>query len=436
MRLLTFALSTFLMYSATHAQIVYETGYNVSTYAGTGMQGSKDGLKESATFNYSRGIATDAKGNVFFTDEYSYKVRKIDANGNVSTIAGSGVKGFADGNAAQAKFESLAGITVDTAGNVYVSDRHCIRKITPNGMVSTFAGAQTSYGPNDGQGGFARFYYPDGLTCDKQGNVYVADYANHRIRKITPTGLVSTVAGSSAGYFNAQGGSARFYYPRAVAFDNRYGDIYVADASNHVIRKITSNGSVSTYAGSHVNGSNDTTVATLASFDFPSSIAIDSEGNIYVEGGRRVRKISAAGAVTTIAGGTVSGAADGKGELATFKSVEDLTVDNNGNIYVIDITNYKIRLVNKNLTTGVNDLKEQHSMNVYPNPANNVLNISFDDAIQTNVLLLDAQGKVVAETGGNAKSYILPINHLQEGMYFVKITSVDLSETKKVFIVH
>lgn len=425
-----------IAFGISQAQVVYEKGYNVTTYAGTGVQGSKDGLKENATFNYSRGIATDGKGNVFFTDEYSYKVRKIDANGNVSTIAGSGVQGFADGTAAQAKFESLAGITVDTAGNVYVSDRHCIRKITPNGMVSTFAGAQTSYGSNDGQGAFARLFYPDGLTCDKQGNIYVADYGNHRIRKITPTGLVSTLAGSSAGYFNAQGGSARFYYPRAVAFDNRNGDIYVADASNHVIRKITSNGSVSTYAGSHANGSNDTTVATLASFDFPSSIAIDSEGNIYVEGGRRVRKISAAGAVTTIAGGTVSGAADGKGEVATFKSVEDLTVDNNGNIYVIDISNFKIRLLNKNLTTDIIDLNEQYSMNVYPNPANDVLHVSLDNACQSNVLLLDAQGKVIGQAVGNAQINIFQINHLQEGIYFVKLTSNHFTETKKVLIVH
>ncbi len=183
------------------------------------------------------GVAVDGAGNVYVADRYNHRIRKITASGVVSTLAGS-ASGYTDGTGTSAKFKNPTGVAVDGAGNVYVADynNHGIRKITTSGVVSTLAGI--TYGYTDGTGTSAKFKNPYGVAVDGAGNVYVADRDNHRIRKITTSGVVSTLAGSSQGYTDGTGTSAQFAYPFGVAVDGT-GNVYVADESNHRIRKIT-----------------------------------------------------------------------------------------------------------------------------------------------------------------------------------------------------
>jgi sugar lactone lactonase YvrE len=212
----------------------------VSTFAGSGSVGSADGAGILASFNNPQGLVLDGSGNLYVADQGNNLIRKITSGGVVSTFAGSGKAGSTNGNVTEATFGALSGVALDGLGNLYVADQgnSLIRKITPAGMVTTFAGSG-SQGSADGTGTAASFYYPTGLTIDGSGNVYVADRMNNLIRKITPGGIVSTLAGSgNAGFANGKGTAASFNNPFAVAIDGS-DNLYVADLGNNLIRKIT-----------------------------------------------------------------------------------------------------------------------------------------------------------------------------------------------------
>jgi len=248
------------------------------------------------------GVATDSAGNVYVADSNN-TIRKITPAGAVSTLAGTpGVAGNADGTGVAARFNSPRGVATDSAGNVYVADsnNNTIRKITPAGAVSTLAGTAGVGGSADDTGAAARFYFPEGVATDSAGNVYVADSNNNTIRKITPAGVVTTLAGTAGvtGSTDATGAAASFNRPVGVATDSA-GNVYVADSFNDTIRKITPAGAVSTLAGTaDVTGSTDATGAA-ASFNFPQGVATDSAGNVYVADSNNstIRKITPAGAV-------------------------------------------------------------------------------------------------------------------------------------------
>uniref|UniRef100_UPI003743F19A hypothetical protein n=1 Tax=Psychroflexus aurantiacus TaxID=2709310 RepID=UPI003743F19A len=210
--------------------------------------GFADGTGRSAQFSKPYGVAVDASGTVYVADYNNHRIRKTTPAGVVSTLAGS-TQGFADGTGSSAQFSKPYGVAVDASGNVYVADfnNHRIRKTTPAGVVSTLAGSTSGFA--DGTGSSAQFSKPYGVAVDASGNVYVADFNNHRIRKTTPAGVVSTLAGSTQGFADGTGSSAQFNYPIGVAVDAS-GTVYVADANNHRIRKITPAGAVSTLAGS------------------------------------------------------------------------------------------------------------------------------------------------------------------------------------------
>jgi D-alanyl-D-alanine dipeptidase len=315
----------------------------VSTLAGDGTFGYADGLGSTAQFNVPFGLTTDAQGNVYVADSYNYRIRKITPSGIVSTLAGSGVAGFADGHGVAAQFDHPGGVVADGQGNIYVADswNQRIRKMTPSGDVTTVAGSTMGFA--DGPGISAQFEYPNGMASDLQGNIYVADAINNRIRKITPAGIVSTLAGSTSGFADGSGTAAHFYDPQGVATDVQ-GNVYVADAGNHCIRKITPAGLVSTIAGNGTPGFADGNL-TLARFYNPEGVATDAHGNIYVADGfnNRIREISPAGVVSTLAGSTI-GYADGNGSDAKFYNPFGLARDAKGNIYVTDQNN-RIRLI-------------------------------------------------------------------------------------------
>jgi streptogramin lyase len=214
----------------------------VSTLAGSGTAGYDNSSGTAAQFNTPTGVAVDTSGNVYVADMANNRIRKITPQGAVSTFAGSGSEGLVNsvnGNGSAAQFNQPFGVAVDRFGNVYVADHgnHCIRKISPSGGVSTLAGKGTA-GFADGTGTAAQFNTPNGVAVDRFGYVYVSDYGNNRIRKITPQGVVSTLAGTgAAGIVNGSGSTAQFSAPIGIAVDGS-GNIYVGDSNNNRIRKI------------------------------------------------------------------------------------------------------------------------------------------------------------------------------------------------------
>ena len=317
----------------------------VVTVAGNGTLGFTDGNIADARFYQPTGVAVDAAGNIYVADSENHRIRKITTAGIVSTLAGSGTAGAAEGVGTAAQFNSPRAVAVDGTGNVYVADgiNNKIRKITPAGEVSTLAGSG-AYGFADGDGINAKFYFPKGIALDASGNIYVADDINHRIRKITPTGTVTTIAGSTSGADDGLGINAKFHNPTGVTLDAA-GNIYVADAGNNRIRMITPTGTVTTIAGSTVGVTEGT--GTAAKFNKPVGIAIDASGNIYVadDENERIRKITTGSVVSTLAGGFLSGLADGVGGDAKFNSPSGLAIDASGNIYVADRHNHSIRKI-------------------------------------------------------------------------------------------
>jgi sugar lactone lactonase YvrE len=331
----------------------------VSTLAGTRGQppGSTDGIGGAAQFNDPSGIARDSAGNLYVADTGNGTIRKITPAGVVSTLAGSAgqvIPGSADGTGTAAEFSGPKGVAADSAGNVYVADtyNHTIRKITPAALVSTLAGAALQSGSADADGSAARFFSPNGAATDSAGNVYVADHGNYTIRKITSSGVVSTLAGTAGQFGSADGigAAARFhssfYTPGGIATDLA-GNVYVADDGNDTIRKITPAGVVSTLAGTAGQpGSADGTGAA-ARFYFSTGIATDSAGNVYVaDNGDAIRKITPAGVVSTLAGTAgQSGFADGIGAAARFYFPTGVATDSANNVYVADTDNHTIRKI-------------------------------------------------------------------------------------------
>jgi sugar lactone lactonase YvrE len=321
--------------------------YVVTTLAGSGAVGSVNGVGTSASFNYPYGLAADQSGNVYVADTGSNIIRKISSAGLVSTLAGSGTAGKADGAGIAASFNQPRSVAVDASGNVFVADygNHLIRKITSFGVVTTFAGTGT-FGNSDGVGPAASFNSPNSIAIDSSGNIYVADLDNNLVRKITSAGVVSTLAGSGVqGNSNGTGTLATFNQPNGIAVDPS-GNVYVAEQVNALVRKITNTGVVTTLAGSGNVGTADGT-GTAASFSYPWNIAVDANSNLYLTdaSAHLIRKITPAGVVTKVAGSGAPGNSNGTGALATFRNPNGIAVDGLGAIYVGDQYNNLIRKI-------------------------------------------------------------------------------------------
>lgn len=325
-------------------------GGTVTTVAGSGFQGARDGDKTSALLNSPSDVALSSDGNILFVDSWNHAVRSATQTGIVSTIAGAmPLTGNVNGFGTAARFYFPRGVALDAVGNSYVVDYNDrVRKITPAGEVTVFAGS--SSGSADGSATTAQFRDPLGIAIGPDGSVYVADTGNHTIRKITPQGVVSTLAGTTgvSGSANGPGSVARFDSPWAVAVDAA-GWVYVADAYNHAVRVIEPAGFVTTFAGDvGVSGRRDG-VGTAARFYYPLGIAVDSGRNIWVSdwGNNSVRKITQSGVVSTIAGDTggSAGWVDGQGTTSRLDSPSGIAVDGAGNVYVSDSYNNVIRRI-------------------------------------------------------------------------------------------
>lgn len=320
----------------------------VTIFAGNGSPGSANGTGTFANFNNPYNAAIDNNKNLFIADYYNNLIRKITTPGAVvTTFAGNGSSGWADGTGTSASFNRPGGVTCDALGNVYVGDQdnNLIRKITPGGVVTTYAG-NGSIGSANGPSSSASFSSPAGVVLDKAGDLFVADRNNNVIRKITPAGMVSTFAGSGIiGAINGTGTAARFSNPTGLAIDAA-DNIYVADQNNNLIRKITPAGEVTTYAGTGVQGTNDGP-ANAATFTRPFSLCVDISGDLYVgdEFDHLVRRITSAGLVSTLAGTGVAGGTDGVGKNASFNYPAGVIPDGLGNLYVTETIGQRIRKI-------------------------------------------------------------------------------------------
>jgi sugar lactone lactonase YvrE len=260
----------------------------VTTLAGqAGVTGSSDGSGTAARFNHPAGVAVDTTGNVYVADTDNNEIREVTAAGVVSTLAGrAGNAGSADGSGSAASFNGPSGIVADATGNLYVADtlNHTIRKVTSAGVVTTIAGITSASGFADATGSAARFHGPQGLALDASGNLFVADTNNNAIRKIvTATGVVTTVTGQSgiAGSLDGASSQAQFHFPSGVGVDPS-GNLFVADTDNHTLREITASGTVGTLAGLAGSSGSADGFSAAVRFNFPTGIAVDGSGNVYV----------------------------------------------------------------------------------------------------------------------------------------------------------
>lgn len=307
----------------------------VSTLAGSDSSGSIDGPVSAASFNGITGLAVDGDGNLLVADSGSNKIRKVSTDGMVSTYSGSGINYSVDTANALGSFKSPMGVAVDEAGGVFVADQEIlkIRTVSATGVVTTLPGSDAAVAG------------PGGIAVDGHGNIYLADFSNNRISKTSLTGAVTTLAGGQGGSADGSGTAAGFNSPYGVAVDGN-GNVYVADTGNNKIRKITADGVVSTLAGSDTAGSTDGSGA-VAGFDSPHGLAVDGGGNVYVAdtNNHKIRKITRDGIVSTLAGSHTAGSVDGSGAAAGFFFPHGLAVDVSGNVFVADTANFKIRKI-------------------------------------------------------------------------------------------
>lgn len=429
-------LSLLIFLCATH---IAKSQYMVSTFAGHApTYGDQDGVGTQAYFHYVNSLCYDTSGNLYVCDHTNYKIKKISTGGIVTTIAGS-TQGFADGQGSAAKFDGLFGICIDSSQNLFVTDNNNskIRKITPSGMVSTFAGSTQGYA--DGIGTAAQFSKPHGICIDSHGNLFVTETDNNIIRKITPTGIVTTYAGSGIfDYADGIGSLACFYMPFGITVDH-LGNLYVTDYWNNCIRKVDTTTYVTTIAGStggwqaspgFVDG-----LGSQALFFHPTGLCVDSLLNVYVADyqNNAVRKIDPTGYVTTIAGVGWYGYLDGIATSARFNFLAGICLMPNGDFYLADEANHCIRKMTPLLATSSgNNTCLETSIKIYPNPSNGIFNLSTDAEI--DISIRDILGRTVYENKMPKGIHKIDASSLVEGVYTVSVSDGKLTYQHSISI--
>ncbi len=332
-------------------------GGTITTVAGIGTAGfgGDGGPATAAGLRCPYGVALDASGSLYIADYQNHRVRRVGPDGIITTVAGDGTKGYGGdgGPATAASLKDPAGVAVDRKGNLYIADRsnQRVRKVGPDGIIVTVAGDGTAgFGGDGGPATTASLNFPHAMVADGAGNLYIADDYNHRVRKVGPDGVIVTVAGNGSDGFSGDGGpaiAASLHFPHAVAVDG-IGNLYIADRYNYRVRKVGPDGIITTVAGDGTIGfGGDGGPATAAALDLPQCVVVDDDGNLYLTdyGNERVRKVTADGIITTVAGGGAKGYGGDGGPalLATFDQPLGIALDDVGGLYIADFGNHRVR---------------------------------------------------------------------------------------------
>jgi sugar lactone lactonase YvrE len=386
------------------------TAQTIYTFAGNGIAGNggDNGMANLAQFTFPMDVACDINGNIYVCDYSDNRIRKINPSGIISTFAGTGVQGFSGdgGQALNAQLYAPVAITTDLLGNVYIADEGNIRvrKIDPTGIITTIAG--TGIQGSNGDGGLAslaQLNFPRGIAIDATGNLFIADVNNQKIRKIDPSGIISTFAGTGNGGYSGDGGlaiNAQISLPMDVAVDAS-GNVFIVDSYNWRVRKINTTGIISTIAGTGISGfTGDGGPATNAALGGLSTIAVDMNGNLHISDNHRIRKINSAGFISTIAGtaNNVYSGDNGSPINADLNYPKGICFDAFNNIYISDLYNFRVReICSGTCITNIKSLREKNVQPlIYPNPNNG----SFKILIQTEtkngeLILINSIGQII-----------------------------------------
>lgn len=423
--------------------VVNAQSYTIHTYAGNGIAGySAVKVATSAELHYPCAVASDASGNIYIADYDNNRVRKVDAGDSISNFAGNGVYGYLSGTgvADASKISRPTGVATDDSGNVYIADydNSCIRKVNSNGLISTFAGNDTAgYSGDGGLATAAELNYPIGVAVDGSDNLYIADGLSNCIRKVNTHGIITTIAGNGTlGYSGdgAQATSAELDDPYGVAVDDT-GNVYIADDANNRIRKVNTHGIITTIAGNGTAGfSGDGGTATSAELNQPQGVTFDLSGNMYITdyGNQRIRMVNNSGIISTIAGNGTRGFS-GDGGVATSAELNnpsgEIAIDRSGNIYIADQSNQRIRKLTL-VGAGVNGPStENGNVKIYPNPNNGDFAISINsEALKDNtsiVEIFNVLGEKVYQSTLNATVNQINLINQAKGIYLYRILKKD-----------
>jgi sugar lactone lactonase YvrE len=338
----------------------------ITTVAGNGSAGySGDGGPATSAPLYNPvGVAVDSTGNLYIADTYNKCIRKVSLSGIITTVAGNGTLGYSGdgGPATSARLSYPTGVAIDSLGTLFIADtsNSIIRKVSSSGIITTVAGNRSAgYSGDDGPATSAQLDHPYEVAVDSTGNLFIADYLNNRIRKVSASGIIATVAGNGTWGYSGDGGpaaSAKINHPNGIAVDSE-GNLFIADSNNQCIRKVDSSGIVTTVAGNGSSGySGDGGLATSAQLNNPNGVAVDSAGNLFIadSNNRRIRKVFASGIITTVAGNGSNGYGgdDGPATSAQFYNPIGVAVDSEGNLFIAD-NNSRIRKVSSGIITTV-----------------------------------------------------------------------------------
>jgi sugar lactone lactonase YvrE len=360
-------------------------GGTITTIAGNGAAAGNagdGGPAANAELTTPRAVAADASGNVYIADLGNNRIRKVKPDGTITTVAGNGTAGYSgDGGAAtNAQLNGPKGLTLDVAGNLYIGDtsNNVVRKVTPGGTITTTAGnGQQGYSGDGGSATGAQLYGPRGMAVDGSGNLFIADGNNNVIRKVTPKGAITTVAGNGTAGYLGDGGpatSAELSTPIHVALDAK-GNLYIADTANKVIRMVAPNGIITTVAGTNdgdvsITYSGDGGLATNAALKTPYCVAVDAAGDLYIAdtGNNVIRMVAPNGIITTVAGNGTGGYS-GDGGTATSAELNNpygVALDANGNLYIADTLNSVVRLLTPGTTSPMLSVSLTHQGDFAP----------------------------------------------------------------------